>query len=154
MPGSQNVAITVFGYRIDISGRLFEWHAALGCLGIAIIMISPFESRIGPAFKILYEINLHEELIGLYFLLIGIARVFALLANGHIGPLGPQIRAIGAAVGALGWVQLGTGLLLEGLAFGFASVGVVLFFNLALFDLIAAYRAGLDFKKQCAKCPT
>lgn len=145
---SSSVAFHILGYRIDISGRLFEWHAALGCIGVSIIMMLPGDVRIGKAFSTLYNISIQDESVGSLFFMIGLVRVLALAANGHIGVVGPRVRAVGAAVGALGWVQLAVASLLEGIAFGFVSISIALFFNLALFDLIAAYRAGLDVREQ------
>lgn len=142
-----SVSVNLFGFRVDLTNRMFEWHAALVMVGIATILLMPGDIARYGAFRLLYETGFSEEFMATAFLFVGMSRLSALAINGHIGPLGPRLRSIGAMFGSLIWCQLSISLFYEYYMTGRISIGVVVYVSFTLFDALSAYRAALDVRR-------
>ena len=141
------VTLRFGAFTVDVSSRLFEWHASMILIGIGVLLLWPGEMARYGTFQSLYEQGLSEAVMGSIFMSVGVARFVALLANGHVGPIGPRIRATGALLGAVVWVQLSCSLLSEANRTGRVSIGIVVYASLALCDLISCWRATLDVRR-------
>lgn len=130
--------------RHYFSNRLFEWVMTFAMLAIA-CEIAIWPNTIGAsAFRFILRIVSPEDM-GIFFLVFGIVRVIALIANGNWPEYGPRLRAVGAGSAALMWGQMFVALLL--LAphnSGIPSPGIPVYFALTVGELLSAYRAISD----------
>lgn len=121
--------------------RLFELATTIMMLGVgAFLMIWPNSIESG-SFRYLLTIVSAQTIIVIYTI-IGVARIAALIANGHWAFVGPIIRACGAFVGAVVWAQMAAALCLYSSERGSPpSIGIWVYAVLAFFELISMYRA-------------
>ncbi len=126
--------------------RLFETSMALSQIAIGVLlMLSPRSVGTSGMRYLVYYIP--AELVMVTFLLVGIARMVALVLNGHWKPGGAYTRSIGAALGALLWTVWAAAFcqinIVEGvpLAPVIALLGVLVFF-----EVVSMYRALLGVK--------
>jgi hypothetical protein len=89
---------------------------------------------------------INPEFVGAVLLIAGWFRCLALIANGSSIAIGPRVRAIGAIVGAVIWVQFGTALVKLSIEQQFASPGIPFWYMFTLAELRIAYRAVLDVR--------
>lgn len=126
--------------------RLLETAMATGQIAIGILLLLSPES-VGTS-GMRYLVNyIDPALVTMTFLLVGFARMVALILNGHWMPGGAYTRAVGAAAGALLWTIWATSFfqikIVEGVPLAplVALLGV-----LALFEVVSMYRALLGAK--------
>jgi len=121
--------------------RLFELATTIMMLGIGLFVVLWPRSIEAGAFRYLLTVVSAETIVGVY-VTIGVARIAALIANGHWKFYGPVIRAAGALVGAVVWAQMAAALVLLFEVNGTPpSVGIPVYSVLAFFELISMYRA-------------
>jgi len=133
--------------------RLFEWSVSAMLIGIALtIMLSPHAIAFGD-FYIVARIGLgaKPQTFVLFFLLVGVARVAALYANGHWPIYGPRCRAAGALAGALIWSQMLAALCWWSTQLDYVSMGIPLgvpvYACLTAGELLSCYRAASDGRR-------
>jgi hypothetical protein len=121
--------------------RLFELSSTLMMLGLA-LLIGIWPDAIGAsAFRFMLEV-LSPAWLGGGFLMAGMTRMAALVANGYWTFYGPILRAAGALAGALIWFQMCIALmLLIPHASTPPSPGIPVYLVLTLFELFSMYRA-------------
>lgn len=124
--------------------REWEWWAALTmfCIGI-VIWITPKTIEVG-AFRYLLAMGLQTNWLWAFFLVAGIARICALIANGRVPIYGPHIRAIGCVAGALIWSAMTMALIRLTEETGTLSIGIVAWGWSTVFELRALHRALMD----------
>ena len=126
------------------TNRLFEWFTTLTMLGMA-IEIAIWPQAVGASAFRYIMLVITPENMGVFFLVFGLLRVAALIANGSWPEHGPRMRAMGAGAAALMWGQMGISLLHLGVQPGnVPSPGISLFFFLVIGELVSAYRAISD----------
>jgi hypothetical protein len=121
--------------------RLTELGAASMMLLLALqIAIWP-DAIEASAFSKILEV-LPQSWLGWSFLLAGIGRLAALVANGSWPHYGPLLRAAGALLGALIWFQMCLALFVLTPATGRPpSPGIPVYFVLTMLELVSMYRA-------------
>lgn len=121
--------------------RLFELAMTVAMLCISLwVVIWPGSIEAG-SFRYLLRVMPGWAVISIYAVL-GVARIAALIANGHWQFYGPLVRAIGALLAAFVWAQMSAALFISSEVTGRApSIGIPVYGTLALFELISMYRA-------------
>jgi hypothetical protein len=123
--------------------RLFEWAMTLAMLGLAVeIYIWP-DTVGASAFRLMLGIVTAGHM-GVFFLVFGVLRIVALVANGRWPLYGPQLRTAGAGASAFMWGQMCAALLMLAPLKGVPSPGIPIYLALTLGELISAYRAMSD----------
>lgn len=123
--------------------RLFEWVMTVAMLGLA-IEIFFWPGTIGAsAFRYMLRV-IQPELLGGFFLIVGLFRIAALYANGNWPKFGPRIRALAAGAAALIWGQMLFALFALAPHTGIPSPGIPVYLALTLGEMISAYRAATD----------
>lgn len=130
-------------YYID--GRLFEWVMSVSMVLLAVeIFVWPVTLK-ASAFQ-WATLVMNTEFVGFIMFGAGLFRLMALVANGSSLAIGPRVRAIGALVGAVMWVQFGLALLKLSVDQNFPSPGIPFWFMFTLAELRITYRAVLDVR--------
>lgn len=80
------------------------------------------------------------DFIAAFFIIVGLVRIAALIANGHWKKVGPWLRSIGAAAGALIWSQLFLSLIAVS-PDDLTSLGAPVYLVFTMVELISIYRA-------------
>lgn len=83
-------------------------------------------------------------LLALLYLLIGIARFIALIANGRWPVWGPRARGAGAIVGAVVWLSMSVALIRYHIPGAPPSPGIPMYFTLFMGELAATWMAASD----------
>lgn len=148
------LSIIIFDRPIDIivshfENRLTELAMAAIFLGSSILlMVSPASISVGGLDYLSRTFSLWT-VISIFFVL-GVSRIVALGLNGHWLPYGAYVRAAGAAVGAVMWLQVGAALITFSSNGNPLPLETVTYGVLALFEGISMYRALLGAKKRNA----
>lgn len=145
-------------------GRATEWLTSFVLLGFALALALPGDTLDGEGFRAFRNLGLDEAMISTPLALLAVARLVALYINGS-WRRSPLLRVIGACLGAgvlgvigmaFGWPYVeswlavvwggdhsmpGSTIYLVG-----ASTGASTYTVLAAFDLLAAVRAGADYR--------
>lgn len=130
-------------YYLD--GRLFEWVMSVSMVLLAVeIFVWPVTLK-ASAFQ-WASLIMNSEFIGLVMFCAGWFRCLALIANGSSMVIGPRVRAIGALVGAVIWMQFGIALVKLSVDQNFPSPGIPFWFMFTLAELRITYRAVLDVR--------
>ncbi len=126
---------------LDYCGnRLFEWVMTVAMLLLAIHVFIWPQAIGASAFRYILWI-IGPTFIALFFLIAGVGRVAALLANGSWPYWGPKIRAAGACLAALLWGQMCLALVVLIPEVGTPpSPGIPVYFALTLGEFFACYR--------------
>lgn len=113
-------------------------------LGLAIeILIWPATIS-ASAFRYMLSV-ISAENMGVFFLLFGMVRILALIANGNWPKYGPRMRAAGGGFAAFMWLQMFVALIvLVPHNNGIPSPGIPVYFALFIGELISAYRVISD----------
>ena len=136
-------------YMTWFRDRLFEWVMTLAMLGLS-LEIAIWPQTIGASSFRLILMLVSAENMGVFFLVFGLMRIAALIANGNWPVHGPRLRAMGAGAAALMWAQMCVALLmLAPHNLGVPSPGIPVYLALTLGELTSAYRAMTD-----ARLPT
>lgn len=129
--------------------RLFEWFASSVMIGMAIALtLWPRSIEAGSLRVVVNEVALvvGKDWIGTVlrgiFLVSGLVRFFALYANGQWPVIGPRLRAIGAAGGALLWSQMSFAVIPSLGEIGGATLALAVFAPMAVCEIISCYRSG------------
>lgn len=129
------------------NGRLFEWFAALNLAGIGSIIVLWPNTLGWSAFKYLVTIGASPTVIGLSCVVLGYARVCALIINGRSWVYGPRVRAWCSLFSAVIWLQILISLAQFAISdTGVPSIGLSNWALLFLGELIVAYRAATDVR--------
>lgn len=124
--------------------RLFEWVMTVIMLGLATEIVIWPETIGNSSFRFILKVVSAEHMAA-FFVVFGLMRIAALIANGSWPKHGPRLRAMGAGSAALMWGQMCVALLL--LAphnQGIPSPGIPVYFALTIGELVSAYRAMSD----------
>ena len=126
-------------------GRLFEWVMSSSMVLLAAeIFIWP-ETLKASAFQWATQV-MSSDFVGIVMFAAGWFRCLALIANGNSYVIGPRVRAIGAIIGAVMWVQFGTALVKLSVEQHFPSPGIPFWYMFTVAELRIAYRAVLDVR--------
>lgn len=141
-----------YGRHVYWHYPLFEWCMAFAMLGIsACIFLTPKTIEIG-AFRFMVQAGLTAGPAGVLFFAAGMLRAAALISNGRWqkGPwrYGSKARAVGAAMGAMLWFQLGLALLLLTQVTDTLSIGIPVYAALTVGELISCYRVGFVYDRR------
>jgi hypothetical protein len=130
-------------YYLD--GRLYEWAMGLIMISLGLAMtIWPAMCR-GSILQVLLAI-MPEAVAGLLFLVLGILRLFALIANGSSCVIGPRLRTTVATVASMIWTTFTLSMSEVSIKQGFPSPMVFFFSVFTLAELYVSYRAALDVR--------
>jgi hypothetical protein len=86
------------------------------------------------------------EIIALTFLVTGMLRVAALIANGGSMWIGPRIRSVSAIISACMWAEFTLSMVEVSFKQGFPSPMVPFWLTFTIAELYVTYRAGLDVR--------
>lgn len=136
-------AFLVFGYRICVSDRLFEWYAA-GTLALISICLAAPNVVLTGGFAILRDRGVSPEVCAAAFAFVATMRLAALVANGNIPVYGPRIRAASAAACVLIWFNLALALAYDYAVDSRLSLGLPIYVMLTACDMYSATRATRD----------
>jgi hypothetical protein len=136
---------------IHLEKRLFEFAMTCIMLGEGVFLyFNPLSLR-ESSFRYALDTISAETFIILFFFF-GIARIIAIMLNGHWMPWGAMLRMGGAFIGAMIWAQWCAALLVLNSKTGLPpSPGVVTYCVLALFEVVSMYRAYLGATKENAR---
>lgn len=130
-------------YYLD--GRLYEWTMAIAMIQFSIMILMWPMALKESAFQWL-TVYLPNDVLAMAFLLNGVLRIGALLANGGSLWIGPWIRSVSGVVSALMWSQFTISLVQLSVLQGRPSPGLPFWFMFTFADLYVAYRAVLDVR--------
>src|SRR5215204_4395582 len=124
--------------------RLFEWVVSIMMICISVTLAIPGDTLERSALAPLLQAGMTEEALASAFGIIGAVRGVALFANGALRPSGARMRAVGAAVGSVIWMQLAVILAIDSIATGRMSFVLPILFCLTGGEFISCYRAIFD----------
>lgn len=124
-----------------IGNRLFEWCMAIALLFLGAQVLLWPNTLADSNFRMLLDIA-NNLTLAIFYMVIGTARIAALIANGCYFPTWtPRIRAIGALGGALIWGQMMLALVLLSAELGRSpSPGIPVYLALTIGELFSCYR--------------
>lgn len=119
--------------------RLMEWFIAwmTACWGGVLLL--PADTFAGPAYAIFLAVA-PEWWWGAAMLLLGAARIGALIVNGSRKDITPWIRVVSAGCGFMVWVGITTSFALTGVI----STWIAIYPSLAVAEIINVVRAARD----------
>lgn len=124
--------------------RLFEWTMAFALLGLGVHLAVWPHAMGASAFRFILEVVGSQNLT-IFYLMVGIFRIVALVANGRWQTWGPRVRALAALCGAGVWLQMDIALLKLVPEVGSPpSPGIPVYSALFLAELVSTYRAAVD----------
>lgn len=127
-------------------GRATEWCTAASLLAIGLTLAAPGETLNSPSFSGFAEFWVDDAALAGPLCLIGAIRFSALYVNGNWRRT-PIMRMLGAVAGMTFFALLSLVLAWPSIHLGAPiSTGVGVYFVLALFDGLAAYRSGADMR--------
>lgn len=125
--------------------RLFECVTTFVMLGMAVTIIaSPVTIERGD-YRYMLVAGFTPLVLGLFFTIVGILRVVALYGNGRFS-WGPQLRALGAAAGAVMWCWLCIALGYLTIVTGIVPLEIFNWLGLAAGEIVSMARAGADVR--------
>ena len=128
-----------------VGNRLFEWSMSIPVLLLSLMLFVWPQIIEAPAFR-LFAWVLPSSIIGILFLICGIASIVALLVNGASMMVGPRVRSWAALARASLWLQFGISTLQAGIEQGYPYTVQPFWFTFALAEVWVAYRAVLDVR--------
>jgi len=130
-------------YYLD--GRLFEWTfaACTTLLGLA-MFVWPRVAN-GSIVRVLVELVGWPAIAGI-FLVVGMASIGALIANGSSAAVGPRVRSICAIFRAVLWAQFSLSMAHVSVTQGFPSPMLFFFPVFTASEFYIVYRAVLDVR--------
>lgn len=132
------------GRRRDHEFRLFEWTMSLVMIGISFNIAFDPSSVPKGGFYLLENVWLTSSVLIVVFLFAGAARLSCLYANGRWPHIGPWCRVVCSASGALVWGEMALSLFQWSAQTGYHSIGVPVYFFLAIGEIISCFRAVRD----------
>jgi hypothetical protein len=130
-----------------IENRLFEWGMVFAMLLLALEIFLWPDTMSESAFKYL-SATVSPGNLGLFFLVVGVARGIALIINGRSHLYGPRVRAIGALGGAIIWAEMVWALLMLLTETNVPSPGIPIYLSLTVCEMISSYRAATDVRNR------
>jgi hypothetical protein len=129
-----------------VASRLFEWASSFMMLGIGVhLMLWPGAVH-GNAFAFLLH-YVPAETMSLFFWVLAISRIAALIINGHSPRLGPIVRGVASGMAAIIWGQMAATLYVLSAAGDVTpSSGIPIYSVLMLTELFSVYRASSDVR--------
>jgi hypothetical protein len=118
------------------NNRISEAAAAWMMIGIALLISTNPQAADAHSFDLI-GVAVVDDWLATAFLIVGVVRIVALVANGNWPLYGPWMRAGGALVGALIWSQMCLSLVLLALP----SPGIPIYAVLTGSELLSIYRA-------------
>lgn len=126
--------------------RLLEWIMSLALVTIgALLALCPHTATIG-GLRLGADLGFPVATCSAVFAVAGAARAAALFHNGSWPWGGPLLRAAGAAIGGLAWVQIAYGVLVAALGHDQAPADAVTYGVLTLGEIVSCYRACADVR--------
>lgn len=133
------------GIHHYFEGRLFEWVMSIAMVLLAVeTLVWPMTLN-ASAFHWM-TIWLPTSFIGVFLLIVGVARCGALIANGRSAKYGPLTRSLGALSGAVMWAQFDLALIAAYTVKGPPSPGIPFWFAFTIAELYSARRAAADVR--------
>jgi hypothetical protein len=124
--------------------RLFEWTMTAALLGLGVHLLIWPDAMRASSFRILLS-AVGSDYLTAFYLFVGCFRAAALWLNGNWPRWGPQVRALGALLGAVVWLQMDIALAQLAPAVGIPpSPGIPVYSALFLAELYSTYRAASD----------
>lgn len=130
-------------YYLD--GRLYEWTMAASMILFSIMVLTWPTMLRESAFQWLVA-YLPNSVLAFVFLITGLLRVGALLANGGSLWIGPWIRSASGTISAVLWSQFTVSLVQLSILQGHPSPGLPFWLMFTFADLYVSYRAVLDVR--------
>jgi hypothetical protein len=128
-----------------VGNRLFEWAMSVPIMILSLMLFIWPQITSAPAFR-LFAWLLPSSVIGISFLICGVACIVALLVNGASMVIGPRVRSWAAMARAILWLQFGISTLQAGFEQGYPYTVQPFWFTFALAEVWVAYRAVLDVR--------
>ncbi|UWR30444.1 hypothetical protein K3758_02625 [Sulfitobacter sp. W002] len=130
-------------------GRAAEWQSAALLLTFALILAVPGETTTSTAgFRTFVRLGLDDAALSVPIALVALSRMTALYVNGA-WRRSPIVRMVGSIVGASIFAMIGMAFVWpaieNGLSVSALSTGGI-YFTLAFFDALSAYRSGADVR--------
>ena len=126
-----------------VNGKIFEWYITLSMFGMAIGMSFTPNTTDGAPFQWM-RLLMNSRMIIVFLFVVGFMRFVGLCLNGaNMGGMrpGPIMRAVGAALSAIVWVQFELALLQLSQHQGFISPGVYFWAWGTVAELYVSYSA-------------
>lgn len=123
--------------------RLFEWLATGMMLGAGVLLLLWPESIVHGSYRYLVALGFTGWTLGSLFLIFGMPRLAALLANGLWPQAGPMCRVFGALGGAGMWAQMFIALATYTWKSG-PSMALAVYFFLMIGEIVSCWRAASD----------
>jgi len=95
--------------------RLFEWAMAMALFGLG-VHLTLFPNAIAASSFDHIIRTIPEHWLAGFFLVIGMARVSALIVNGASPNIGPKVRGVASSASAMVWAQLAYSLYVHSIA--------------------------------------
>jgi hypothetical protein len=127
------------------SNRLPELLMAIGFFGEGVLLVFSPSSIENGAFRFLLQI-MSVQTVTIFYFMIGVSRIIALVLNGHWMPWGAYTRAVGAAFGAVMLAQMDAALVTYSTHGNTLPFGTPFFGVFALVETVSMYRALLGAK--------
>lgn len=138
--------MSAFRLNLIEQGRATEWLASMCLLSFAITLALPGDTLDGASFSAFRDVGFDEALVSTPLAVLAVARLTALYINGA-WRRSPVMRMCGAVFGASIFGMLTAAFLWPTLAYGAPiSTGCGVYFTLAVFDGLSAYRSGADVR--------
>jgi hypothetical protein len=139
---------TVNPLRLNIieEGRGIEWLTSAALLCFALALVFPGDTLAGQGYRAFKSVGIDEVMLAVPLFGVAAARMIALWINGR-WRRSPLLRLTGAVIGTGMFMALCLGFLGPTITSGAPlSTGVGIYFILAFFDAVAAYRSGADVR--------
>lgn len=138
--------MTTFRLNMMEQGRATEWLAATVLLTFAMVLSVPGETTTSTAgFRTFMQLGLDDAALAAPLGLLATARMAALYINGA-WKRSPIIRMVGSICGASVFAMVGMAFFWPTIEHGTAVSTGAIYFTLALFDALSAYRSGADVR--------
>ena len=128
--------------------RLPEWINSMILFGFGLSLALPGETLSIAGYHVLLDIGFTDGSLGGLLLFVGAARLSALYVNGAWRRT-PAIRMVGAVSGSMVFLGFGIGFSLPVFSGGIPNTAGITYLILAIWDVAAAYRGGVDAARAC-----
>lgn len=130
-------------YYLD--GRLYEWVMSGSMLALGLVIIVWPKVANGSILNVVVS-AIGGTSTALVFLIIGLLRAAALIANGQSMLIGPRIRSLSAFVASILWASVVISMAQVSVNQGFPSPMVIFFSAFTGAEVYISYRAALDVR--------
>lgn len=130
-------------YYLD--GRLYEWIMATAMIELGIAILTWPRIAYGSILQVTLQ-YIPAPAVAFVFLVVGMSRMAALIANGNSLRIGPRIRSWCAIMTAVLWAQFAFSMGRVSIEQGFPSPMVFFWASFTFAEIYIAYRAVLDVR--------